>query len=397
MDLEGPVVGKRPWFVSVFPPAENVHLAKDVGMIPQYMAAVAGCRSTLVCQDDGSPMPYASELTPDLELVRIPLRPEYRFAMSPDPGILDWIKKHAAQIDVLHLFHATRETVRMALAYKLRNPAGSVYLKLDANADYLRTLRVFGRGVSWKARGHNVLLHLFMALVPDLVSAETESVYEMSRRLHPQLGKRLALLPNGVDDRWLSRNCLSGFTASRKEDLAIVVGRIGSPEKNHDMLLEALDGLPNIGTWRIAFIGPVEESFRSRFESFISAHPQLQDRVHLVGPVHDRTILYDWYARAKAFCLTSHYESFCLALIDALPFGCHVVSTPISSLPDVTSNHAFGRIVHDSRELRDELRSLIEGKVNPLASFEAVREHAMKFRWSSIAGEIASRLKIHHA
>lgn len=393
MDSEKAGVARRPRFLTVFSLAENVHLAKDVGMIPQYMSTVGGYSSILLCQDDGQDLPYSRELTPQVELVRVALSPGYVFGERPDPAILAKIKSLAPSIDVLQLFHLTKETMLLALAYKLRKPFGKVYIKLDASTEELEPWNVFGSRISMRQRLLTLATHAFMLFVPSLVTAETMPTCKSARRFFPQLGKRLRLVPNGVDDLWLSRNGLDAVRPSDKRNVILVVGRIGSFQKNHEMILDALGDFSILGEWSLVFVGPIEDSFRDRLDKIASTFPESASRLIFTGPISDRAILYDWYAKAKIFCLTSRYESFCLALVDALHFGCHIVSTPVISLADLTNDHSFGQQIANADELRQALLAVISGKTDPLSDFSAVREHSKTFRWSAIAASLAAFLK----
>lgn len=382
-----------PRFLTVFTPAENVHFAKDVGLIPQYLAEVAGFSTSLLFQDDGRKLPYAEELAPRVRLERVGIAPGYVLGEGPDPAILAALRRLAWETDILHLFHLTPESMRLALAYKLRNPSGKVYLKLDANVAWLQDWDPFGKGVSKKQRVRAVAARAFMGIVPRLVTAESRETLAVAARLFPALRGRLRLLPNGIDDRWMESHGHGEVDPSDKQDVLLVVGRIGTHQKNHEMLLEALEGIPDPGEWKVVLLGPVEDGFRAAVQAFTERNPAYRDRLVLLGRIDDRGALYEWYARAKVFCLTSRFEGFCLSLVDALHFGCHIVSTPVTSLGDMTDSGMLGEVVEDARALRESLATIFAGRRDPMRDFERVRLQSTKFRWSAIAADLAATLR----
>lgn len=379
--------------MTVFTLAENVHFAKDVGLIPQYLARRAGFDATLLCGDHGGDLPYARELAPDVRVVRVPVPAGYKLGGRPAPAILREVRARARTTDILHLFHMTRESMQVAMAYKLRNPRGKVYIKLDTTVPWIREWDLFDKRVSRRQRLLGIAGRAFMAAIPALVTAESAETLEEARRIFPELGDRLRLAPNGIDDDWLGRHGRMEVDATGKEDLLLVVGRIGTEQKNHEMLLEALESIAEPRGWKIAFVGPVEEAFRSRVADFLERNPRYRDRLELVGRIDDREELYSWYARAKVFCLTSRFEGFCLSLVDALHFGCHIVSTPITSLSDMTDGGRLGEVAPDAAALRSSLEALFEGRTDPLRDFDQVRARSERFRWSAIADGLAAALR----
>lgn len=382
--------GRR--LVAVYPDASNVHLVKDIGMVANVLARSHGWKSSLLCLDRGRDFPNLSDQARWLDLVQVPDEPGYRQFRWPPKSVLRHVREHAREIDVLQLFNHTRESMTLGLAYRLANPRGFLHLKLDANESWLAGELERKKASRWTALLDFLQPHLWLKLVPDLVTAETSTSLETFARTFPWVRSKLARMPNGFDDQWLEREGLGEIRRDHKENIVLVVGRIGTEQKNTELLLEALEGL-HPGDWKVVLAGPVADGFQPTIDAFLERRPDMRDALVVLGDVRDRRELYGWYRRAKIFCLTSRWEGFSLALVDALHFGCHIVSTPVSSLDDILGRGRIGKVVHDAAELAGELAAAFRGEQDPLASFDAVREHAKGFRWSGICEEFVQRVE----
>ena len=103
---------------------ENVHLLKELGLLAWSMHKYLGYDSFMATYKNGN-YDYLKYL-PGLRLEFIPNVKRDFVADS-----LTWLRSNAKRIDVLHLFHMYDRTKRHVELYKLVNPSGKVYLKLD--------------------------------------------------------------------------------------------------------------------------------------------------------------------------------------------------------------------------------------------------------------------------
>ncbi|MEK7391300.1 MAG: glycosyltransferase [Fibrobacterota bacterium] len=372
-------------YVCLFPEAENVHLVKDVGMMPAILSERWEVDASLVCLDRGQKFPYLEALDQKLSIRRLENDERYRPGGRMSNSVRAFLRETARDIDVLQLFHFTKESVETARFFRKLNPHGLVYLKLDISPDnFLKDLSSMGG--TW-----NLPHHWFLASVPTVLSAETELALRVFVHRYPLCKSKTILLPNGYDDGWLGKQGHFLDLRDAKENLLITVGRIGTEPKNSEMLLDSLRSL-DLEEWRVAFIGPIEETFQPTIERFFEERPDLVGRVIFTGNLQNRDELYDWYRRAKVFCLTSRWESFCLAMVDALAFGCWLATTPVASANDLTGEGVAGTVFTDRTELDMFLKSCFTGRFDPLTRFDAVVEHSRSFAWSRICDQLADRI-----
>lgn len=374
-------------FVTLFPPACNVHLLKDVGMIPFCMYRDYGYDATLVCFPNEENYPALEKETKGLKINFLKQDKEYTFGRI-SLKVLNYLEEHAKEIDILNLYHNTTETLVYGLFYKMFNPKGILYLKLDINIErfdaqktqWIHPLRMLGY------RG-------YFKYIADLVSAELPSSKQYLLQHIPSLQDKLLLITNGTDDKAIRESGISVLPAREKENLIIAVGRIGAREKNHEMLLQAV-AQAGLKDWQVALIGPVEEPFRIWTEEFISRHPHLKGKITLTGNISDRRELYKWYNRAKVFCLTSKYESFGLVFTEALYFGNYIVTTPVMSSDYITDSARLGSVVHTEKELAETLGRITDGTMDIAPFYDAVVEYSEKFRWTTILGELDEAIRM---
>ncbi|MDT8717980.1 glycosyltransferase [Clostridium sp. 19966] len=304
-------------FVTLFPETENVHLTKDVGMIPFLMHKYFNYNSKIVCYKNGS-YPYLNKEVLGLNL---------DFLENTDNDLIDgnnYIKKNAKNIAVLHIFHFLQRSLVWIQTYKSLNPRGKIYLKLDANINILN---------------YNLTPQQIEILqLCDLITVETKYLYEY---LNNHWKIKVEYLPNGFYD--ISNHQEANYY--EKENIICTAGRIGFYLKSHEILLEAFKFAASfIPDWKLKLIGTIDESFKSYLLKFFSENPSLKDRVILTGFIGDKKVLDEEYRKAKIYCQTSKLESFGISMIEAQKNGCFILTSDVISALDITDNNKYGEI-----------------------------------------------------
>ncbi|MBL4594177.1 MAG: glycosyltransferase [Flavobacteriales bacterium] len=332
-------------FTTIFPLAENVHLIKDVGQLANSMAASGEYEAKLVCFKNSANYSYlnteANHLTIDFI---VPCGKK----LFMEKAVLDYIKQKATQIDVIHFFHLTKETIHYALHYKKHNPAGKVYLKMDVYNEMLeRGIRYSKKGIfNWAHKKKEK--QLFKQL--SVISVENPIALELLIKRFPTLKDKALLIPNGVNDIYLKQEFPQIRAFKEKENIILSVGRIGATDKNFELLLNAFSKA-NIPNWKLLFIGPIENNFEDRVANIIKENPHLKDKIELVGQIEDRKELYGYYNRSKICCLSSPFESFGITFVEAMYFGNYVIGTSgMSSFRYITNDYQLGVAVEKNDE-----------------------------------------------
>lgn len=303
-------------------------------------------------------------------------------------SVFKYLWKNAKQIDVLNLYYLKYSILYGAL-YKMRNPHGILYVKLDMDADAMIQRE------SDKINGiRNLVYKLYLRHIVDIVSVESQKDTNYCQTRYGIRSPKLQYIPNGIDDYFTQKNHIALKPFDEKENLFITVARIGTPQKNNELMLEALEKIGDLNGWKFLFIGNIEESFQVKIASFYERNPQLKESVHFLGVCTDRKKLFEFYNCAKVFCLTSRYESFGIVNVEAQWFGDYIITTPISSASDfIEDNENLGTMVHSANELAEEMKRIVRGEKDLSAGYQERVEHGKWFAWSRICRQLDTCLK----
>ncbi len=161
----------------------------------------------------------------------------------------------------------------------------------------------------------------------------------------------------------------------------LAVGRLVRA-KGFDLLIEAFAALgPECAEWRLVIVGEGPE--RRALEATI-ASLGLGDRIALPGAASDPTPFLD---SADLFVVSSRYEGFCLAMVEAMAAALPVVSFACpSGPPEIVDHQATGVLVppEDTRALAHALRELMRDDKRRYTLGCAARVAARKYSASSI-------------
>lgn len=365
----------------IVPEFKKVHLTKDVGLVPYYLAKNYGLEAEIV---------FTNKVKEDIpnkfrgvKLVELPykkvnklLNKLDKFKILENFNFLKYLLKNAHKIDILVLFHFNKKKIPIVLLYKFLNKTGKIYLKMDIEVDTIKskTQMNFFKKYYGKILVKNI----------DIFSCETREAYKLILKngfWQNDLSKKLIYIPNGVDEEEIKK-----ISFEEKENIIITVGRLGTEQKNTEMLLESLRKI-ELKEWKVLLIGPYSEEFEKKYIEFICENEERRNKVILIGNVEDREKIYEFYRRAKCFILTSNYESFGIVLVEASRFGNYIISTDVGAAKDITKNGEIGEVLNigDNEALYNEIKKVIEGKINLIDKFEKITKYTEEnFIWEKI-------------
>lgn len=346
----------------LFDDFEQVHLGKDVFLFPYYLGKRYDMNVHIV---------YPQTPT------NIHLSAEYRNAAfhpikcthsekSEYATFKPYLEEHAKEIDLLMLFHQVSTTEKLCILYKTLNKRGKCYVKLDVGASIIPSRTRLKRNI-FKFLHNTFQSYKFCQMV-DYVSIETTEAFNrirQSKAIHLAFGDKLHFHSNGFDEELLEELGIRINSFSKKENLLITVGQLGTLAKNTPMFLNALK-LVNLHDWKVALIGPIAPEFEDEVKAFYNENPNLKEQVIFTGSISDKKELWEYYNRAKVFCLTSLWESFALVLTEAYRFGDYIVTTPVGAYRDVVLANKVGECVpvKNYKALAESLQNIIDGKTD---------------------------------
>lgn len=312
-------------FILYMPNMGNYLLTKDVGLIPFIMQKYEGYKSEILCYRISDEIYDNKIYLENLEVNSI----------KDEEDILTKLKN----TDVLMMIGLYEYNIHMINTYKNINPLGKIYLKLDANIFWMSNIN--------KTINESLLSTLRRC---DLITVE-------SRRLQQLLSSiwrlKIEYIPNGYYD----------FTDDQvikyeyKKNTILFVGRVGAPEKNNRLLLEAFKNIENkISSWNIELVGGIEENFLLYLNNYLNENPNLKERIKLSEKL-DKKELKERYKEAKIFCLTSSAEACANVLPESISNGCYLISSDVDGAIDIMDYGKFGKIipVNDRIKLEEAL------------------------------------------
>jgi glycosyltransferase involved in cell wall biosynthesis len=182
---------------------------------------------------------------------------------------------------------------------------------------------------------------------------------------------RIVNVGNGIDDCFHT----TGESFVWPQPYIFCVGN-RRPHKNEARTLQAFGMIAGRVPHDLIFIGPPSESLLSDIN-----RAGLQTRVHFLGRVSDQQLA-SVYRGAKALAFVSLYEGFGLPVIEAMACGTPVVTSNLSSLPEVAGGAALLVDPYSCEEIAHALeRAVSDG---PLAA-DLVRRglvNIQRYSWS---------------
>ncbi len=92
------------------------------------------------------------------------------------------------------------------------------------------------------------------------------------------------------------------------------------------------------------------------------------------------------YRRASTLAMPSRYEGFCIPLIEAMHFGCPVITTTAGAMPEIAGDAALLVPPDDQAALTDALSRLMADDSLRANLVDAGRARAAQFSWARAAG-----------
>lgn len=355
--------------LTIFPYAENVHLTKDVGMVPFILHKYYGFDSSLACYGKND-FPNLNIETPGLKLMKI-----NKLTGNATVDTMIFLFRNARKFDVLISFHYTFYSGINTLLFKFLNSFSKnkiVYVKLDTKEDIFDIKQ-------------KKVLRWLMNFV-NIISVENTSIYkELIKDFN-----NLLYIPNGFYPNY-------DQPLVKKENIFLTVGRIGSPEKSNEVLLYAFKRIAKkLPDWNLLLIGPIQNNFHTFINDFFLDNPELVNRITFTGPINNRKELMSKYIKSKIFVLTSKWEGFALVFLEAGISGCTIVSSDILPANDVTDYERFGKIfpIDNVDALANILLDLANNSEYLDENVIAIREfYKDKFYWPTILDELNIRIE----
>lgn len=358
---------------------ETVELYKDFGGIPYALSKYLGYQSNLIN--------FGKKKTNINDLEYLKYVDIKQFIVKNRYISLFWhIIKYINEYDIINIYYVGIMGILITFVAKLFNPNIVVWVKLDLGRAFFEN-QVKNKTLKRKIK--NFLL-AFLTKKIDLYTVETKTYEEPLNNLKRFNGK-VKYLPNGFFSDLVKID-----KDIKKEKIILTVGRLGTLEKNTEMLVEAIENIETekLKNWKIYLVGSMTDEFTKWFNERLNVKPYLKNYFIVTGNISDKKELYTLYAKSSAFVLPSRWESWGLALTEAMAFGCFPIVTDCCDafyeILDI-ANSNFGKIIptEDKNALINAIEEVLDNKVdyinNGIKAHEFVSEN---FDWEIIAQKL---------
>ena len=270
-----------------------------------------------------------------------------------------YLKENAQSIDLLVVFHGNMHSAKICNYYKKLNPNGKIMTIMDynLNAPKPNKLRKFLSNIK-----HTFFTQTMRNYISncDVFTVESKSVlnfFSKNKFYTKNISSKIEVLPFGYNAETYKVKKIP------KEKIFVTVGRIGTAQKNNELILEALNGM-DLKEWKFYFIGPIENEFFEAINKFYSSNPQLEDKVIFTGSIDDVGKLTDFYQKSKVFVLSSRFEGFALVLVEAAFYDNFIVSTGVSCTNEIIVQEKNGKIYSNAQELKEIIIDIINENID---------------------------------
>lgn len=159
------------------------------------------------------------------------------------------------------------------------------------------------------------------------------------------------------------------------------------PRKNISRLIEAFSRLKN--DIKLVIVG----NKGWLYEEILGAPKKfnIEDRVKFLDFVPDED-LPSFYKNAVCFVLPSLYEGFGLPVLEAMKYGCPVITSNVSSLPEAGGDAALYVDPLDAEDIKKNLELIIQNSELRKELIKKGYEQVKKFSWEKTARETLKAL-----
>lgn len=297
----------------------NQQLTKNCGIVPYLFYKKFGFHAVMAGAKTEDSYPYIKYV----EGMDVEFLPDGELSTK-----LDYIRSHAEDMDLLILHGYYPNYVDIVKCYRDLRPDGKIYMELDIN------LQAADR-TPWRSEKVAAVLGEC-----DVIGASCRSMQRYMMRKTPY---KVEYIPNGFYD-FGNVDFTPNFL--RKEKIILTVGRIGTHQKNNELLLETFAAVANeMPGWSVRVVGGIDAKFQEYIENYFTQFPRMKDRMTFTGVITDRKKMAEEYKRAKIFALTSRMEGGTPNVIaEALSAGNYIVTSDIDAAEEAVDSGRCGEV-----------------------------------------------------
>ncbi len=198
---------------------------------------------------------------------------------------------------------------------------------------------------------------------------------------------KIAVLHVGIKDEVVSKMTKEEFSKKYKVNSPYVlfVGTI-QPRKNIKKLIEAFSKVADKNKdVNLIIVGKKGWMYEEILES--DKEFGVENRVLFLHDVSNDELPY-FYKNAECFVLPSLYEGFGLPVLEAMKYGCPVVTSNVSSLPEAGGEAALYVNPNDASDIFEKIDKVLNDKSLREKMIKKGHDQVKKFSWEKAAKEV---------
>lgn len=207
-------------------------------------------------------------------------------------------------------------------------------------------------------------------------------------RHFPTAGGRVVVAPLGVAPPLAGGLEAAEMGSLPAADFVLAVGTL-EPRKNLPRLVEAYSGLSRELQEKHPLVVVGARGWQTG--PTLNALKALDERCTMLGYVSDAALA-ELYRRCAVFCYPSLGEGFGLPVLEAMAAGTAVVTSNVSSLPEVGGDAVEYCDPHDSRSIETSLYRVLSDEAFRAELGRHARERAGEFSWERFGQSVLETL-----
>ncbi len=203
--------------------------------------------------------------------------------------------------------------------------------------------------------------------------------------------KDIILTPNCIPDNYFKEYNGNNFRKKynlKKDELAVITMSRLHPSKGIDQLVKIAKYFPKV---KFILMGK-DGGFKNDLQNIINTL-NLKN-VIIAGEVTEKEKL-EAYAGADIFCSPSHYEAFCISILEAMSQKCAVLTSNAGGMPWVVGNQGLIFKDYDLQDFKIQLEKLINNKKLRKEFQKQGKIKSQKFKWKNTAKRLDREYKKH--
>ncbi|MBR9705259.1 glycosyltransferase family 4 protein [Candidatus Pacearchaeota archaeon] len=169
---------------------------------------------------------------------------------------------------------------------------------------------------------------------------------------------KIILTPNAIPENYFknynSNNFRKKYKLKENEIVVLTVSRIHK-SKGIDQLIRVAKHFPKVKFVIIGKDGGEQENLQNLTK-------QLNLKNIIFGGMVSEQEKLEAYSSADIFCSPSHFEGFCISILEAMAQKCAVITSDQGGMPWVVSDSGLIFKIGDLKDLKNKLNKLVENK-----------------------------------